>query len=221
MKNRWTWVALVAIVFGLATPLAYADDDDGGGAVASLDAENFISQEVSEVGETGTSDVDGVCNLLGDSTFTFAITGVAQGPYPGTFTENGTLIINPLIPAMNSYEATFTIDSLAGDVIGSKSLDGFEASSVGTCTPILLPLGSPDAVDFSGTVSYDATIDAPAGSRTDSGTAFVSLFDSQVRGVPMTNGHSFNENFTSDDPGGGGDDDDDDDDGGGDDDDDD
>jgi hypothetical protein len=209
MKNRWTWVALVAIAFGLATPLAYADDgdDDDGGAVASLDGESFISQEVSEVGEVGTSDVTGTCNLIGNSTFNFTITGVANGPYTGTFSESGTLTVNLLVPTMNTFTATFTIDSPAGDVTGSKSLAG---ASSGTCMPLLGPPNR-DAVQFSGPVTYSATIETPGGAtRTDSGTGFVNLQDFQVRDNPLRpNGHSFSESFVSNDPGGGDDDDDD------------
>jgi hypothetical protein len=213
MRIRIVWVAVVATLFALATPFAYADGggDDDGGTVASLNGESFISQEIGQGSDVSESVVTGECNPLGTSTFDFTITGLSAGlSYPGTFTESGTLMINLFDPTLNSYEATFTIDSPAGDVTGSKSLAGFEASSVGTCTPIVL---ISDLVDFEGTVSYSATINATTGgSRTDSGTAFVSLFDSQVRDVPLVNGHSFSENFTSNDPGGGGDDDDDDDD---------
>lgn len=208
MKNRWTWVAVVAILFGLATPLAYADDDNGngGGGVASLDGESFISQEVGQGSDVSESMVTGSCNPLGTSTFNFTITGVANGPYPGTFVESGTLIINSVMPAMNSFAATFTIDSLAGDVTGLKSLAGPTSGTL--CTP-LLPPGGPDAVQFSGPVSYSATIDETA---TDSGTGFVNLQDFQIRNDPVRpNGFSFSESFTSNAPGGGDDDDDDDD----------
>jgi hypothetical protein len=211
MMIRWTWVAVVATLFALATPLAYADDDDGGGGnVASLDGESFISQETGP--DTETSDVDGTCELTGPSTFTFTITGTATGNYPGTFVETGTFVLNPISVAADSFESTFTINSLAGTVTGSKSLEGFEATSFPSfCTPILPP-GGPDAATFRGTVSYEATITTPNGTGADSGEAFVSLQDFQVRGVPNSNGFSFSETFTSDAPGGGGDDDDDDDD---------
>lgn len=212
MKNRWTWVALVAILFGLATPLAYADDDDNGNTVASLNGESFISQEIGQGSEVSESIVTGTCNLIGSSEFQFTITGEAAGPYSGTFTESGTLVTDPL-GLDTSFESTFTINSPAGTVEGSKSLI---ASNLAICGSAI---GGPNAVSFQGTVSYTATITTPNGTREDSGTASVTLQDLQVRDVENFNGHSFSETFTSNDPGGGGGDDDDDDDGGDDDDD--
>jgi hypothetical protein len=229
MKNRWTWVALVAIMFGLATPLAYADDgddDDGGGggsAVASLNLENFISQEFSEVGETGTSDVNGTCNPFTTSTFTFEITGVAAGPYPGTFTESGSFTLNAFAAppdfdnTLASFESTFTITSGATTVEGSKSLVE-TLPSQGLCGFPAIPSGGPEAVSLFGTMSYSAEITTPTGTGTDSGTAFVNLAD--FDNPDLVNSHSFTESFTSTAPPGGGDDDDDDDDDGDDDDDD-
>jgi hypothetical protein len=215
MRNRWTWVALVAILFGFATPLAYADDDDddggggGGSAVASLNGENFISQEVGQGSEVSESIVTGECNPLGTSEFEFTVTGEAVGPYPGTFTESGTLTMSLL--GETSFESTFTINSPAGTVEnGSKSL---VTSNLAICGNLAIGSGGPNAVWFEGTVSYSATINTPNGSRVDSGTGFVSFqnFDDPN----LTNSHSFSESFMSNDPGGGGgggDDDDDDDD---------
>jgi hypothetical protein len=217
MKNRWTWVALVAIMFGFATPLAYADDDDddgggGGGAIASLNGESFISQEVGQGSEVSESMVTGECNpnLLGTSTFEFDVAGLSAGlNYPGTFTESGTLVVDPL--GMNtSFESTFTITSGATMIIGSKSLI---TSILAICGNVAIGSGGPDAIWFEGNVSYTAMITTPNGTRNDSGTAFVSYQD--FDDPNLTNSHSFTENFTSNDPGGGGggDDDDDDDDG--------
>ena len=219
MKNRWTWVAFVAIVFGLATPLAYADDGDddngsgGGGAVASLDGETLISQELGQGSEVSESTVTGECMPLLPSEFEFDIEGLSAGlTYPGTFTESGTLVTDPF-GLETSFVSTFTINSPAGTVEGSKSLI---TSNLAICGGLAIGSGGPNAVLFEGTVSYTATITTPNGTREDSGTAFVSLSDSQFRGIEGFNGHNFTESFISNDPGGGGggdDDDDDDDDG--------
>jgi hypothetical protein len=209
MKNRSAWVVLVATFFVLATPLAYADDDDGGGgAVASLDGESFISQEIGQGSEVSESIVTGTCNLIGTSEFEFTITGEAGGPYTGTFTESGTLVTDPL-GLETSFESTFTINSPAGTVEGSKSL---VVSNLAICGNVAIGSGGPNAVSFAGTVSYTATITTPAGPGNDSGTAFVSFQDFDMPDLGLANGHSFSETFTSTDPGGGGGDDDDDDD---------
>jgi hypothetical protein len=223
MKKRTALVVLVATFFALATPLAYADDDDDdGGSVASLTGENLSSQEVTDAGQTGTSVVNGMCNPLGQSNFTFTVTGIAEGPYPGTFSESGSFTLNAfaMFPdfdsTIESFQSTFTINSPAGTVTGNKSMEGFEATSFGICG--LLALGMPEAISIFGTTSYNATIN---GSAQDSGTTFVDYTDLDLPDLGLVNGHNFSETFTSTAPPGGDDDDDDDDDDGGDDDDDD
>jgi hypothetical protein len=212
MKNRSAWVVvLVATLFALATPLAYADDDDdGGGTVASLNGESFISQEIGQGSEVSESVVTGTCELVGSSEFHFTITGEAVGPYSGTFTESGILVTDPL-GLDTSFESTFTIDSPAGTVEGSKSL---VVSNLAICGNVAVGSGGPNAVWFEGSVSYTATITTPAGTREDSGTASVSFQDFDLPDLGLVNGHSFTETFASTDPGGGGGDDDDDDDDG-------
>jgi hypothetical protein len=201
MKNCWTWVAVFAALFGLtAAPALAADDDDQGGGpsvVAPLTGETLLT---SELGVPGTSAVSGNCNLVGPSTFTFTVTGGASGPYPGTFSETGTVILggvpeNPF--AASSFESAFTINSVAGTVIGTKSLFGFEATSLGLCGTAAFPTGGANSLHFEGTVSYSATITTPTGSGTDSGQSFVNLQDSQIRGRTGFNGFAFAETFTS------------------------
>lgn len=193
--NRWTWVAAVVVLFGLAAAPAQADDDDEdeGSAVASLSGESFLA---SEIGNPGTSTVSGTCNPFGVSTFTFTVTGLAAGPYPGPFTETGTVTIGPSFNA-GSFDSTFTIDSPAGSVVGSKSLAGFEATSLGLCGTAASPTGGANALRFEGTVSYTATITAPTGTGMDSGESFVNLQDSQIRGQIGFNGFAFAESYVS------------------------
>jgi hypothetical protein len=219
MNNRWIRVAMVAMLFAVAAPVAHADDDgdDNGtpSTVAPLTGEVLIAQEIGQGSDISESTVTGTCIPAGMSVFTFEITGLAEGPYGGTFIETGTVTLDGLGAA--EFASEFTIFSDAGNVEGSK----FDASAIGFCIPVGIEPGG-DSLDFQGTVSYTAEITAPTGTRMDSGTSFVSLQDFQVRGVPDSNGFSFLETFTSTEPpgGGGDDDDDDDDDDGGDDDDD-
>ena len=133
MSSRWIRVALVAALFATAPPVAYADGDDDGGAVTPLTGETLLA---SETGEPGTSIVTGECDPAGTSIFTFTVTGTAVGPYSGTFTETGTIVLGPFgVPgnplAAVSFESSFTITSSEGTVEGTKSLEGFADSSLG------------------------------------------------------------------------------------------
>ena len=196
MNIRWVWVAVIAPSLGLAAAPAQAGGDEGNTtAVTPLTEENLTASELSG---QGTSTVTGTCNPLGTSTFDFTVTGVATGPYPGTFTESGRVTIGPLsTPNATSFESTFTINAANGTVTGSKSLVGFEASSLGLCGTAAFPLGGADSLHFEGTVSYNATITTPTGTGTDSGESFVNLQDAQVRGQVGFNGFAFVETFTS------------------------
>jgi hypothetical protein len=198
MSSRWIRVALVAALFAIAAPVAYADgdDDDEGSSVRPLTGETLLA---SEIGNPGTSTVTGTCDPLGTSTFTFTITGLATGPYPGPFTETGTIVLGPFgVPgnplAATSFESSFTISSPAGTVTGTKSLEGFAAASLGLCAEA----GAADSLRFEGNVGYSATITAPSGTGTDSGISFVNLGDTQIRDVPGNNGFNFLETYTSD-----------------------
>lgn len=197
MKTSWT---LLAIVAALATaPAAYAGGshgDDDGAAVASLTGENFLASELPQA--IGSMTVEGTCNPLGTSTFTFTAEGQATGPYPGTFTESGTVVVEPLIGRAASFDASFAIDSPLGTVTGTKTLGPFAATSLGLCgTGAVPPPAGANAMRFEGTVAYTASIVTPLGRATDSGTSFVNMGDAQVRGLPDFNGFVFSENFTS------------------------
>jgi hypothetical protein len=186
-------VAIVATIFLATAAAAAAEGSSQGTSVAPLTGESLLA---SEIGNPGTSTVTGTCNPLGTSTFNFTVTGTATGPYPGTFTETGTVTIGPLVNA-TSFNSTFTINSPAGNVTGTKDLTGFEATSLGLCGTAAFPTGGADSLHFEGTVSYTATITTPTGTGTDSGESFVNLQDAQVRGVEGFNGFAFAESYTS------------------------
>ncbi len=200
MTNRWAWIAVVATFFLATAPAATAEGKHHQKKnLAPLTGESLLA---SEIGNPGTSTVTGTCNPLGTSTFAFTVTGLATGPYTGTFTETGTVTLGPFgIPgnpfAATSFESTFTIESAAGTVNGTKSLAGFASTSLGLCGSAAFPTGGADSLHFEGTVSYTATITTPTGSGTDSGESFVNLQDAQVRDTPGFNGFAFAESYTS------------------------
>jgi hypothetical protein len=143
------------------------------------------------------------CDPNGTSTEAFHWTGIASGPYPGTFTEDGTLSIGPqtgvgagrfgfqLGPVL-AFDATFAIDSPLGGVTGTKHRiapvssspfplvqDARYAANTGMCTTFTgaSVLGRDNASGFAiaarGTLHYDATITTATGTAQDHGLAFV------------------------------------------------
>lgn len=197
MKKRRAWIVLLAILFGLtAGPASANGTDDDDPSVASLTGENLLASEFPEL--IGTLLVEGTCNTMGQSTFNFTATGLATGPYPGTFTESGTIVLNPF-PVFNadSFVSTFRIDSTVGTVTGTKILDEFADSSIGLCGSAAFPSGGANALSFDGTLSYTADIVTPAGTAVDRGTTFVHIGETQLRGDREAGGFAFAENYTS------------------------
>jgi hypothetical protein len=190
-------VAIVGLVSALVAAQAAWSQ---GPPPVPLSTETLIT---SEAGDPGTSTVTGTCNPLGASTFTFQVTGVAVGPYPGTFVEEGTFTLGPFaVPgagfALESFDANFTITSSAGSVIGTKTLTGIASTGFGACGPFVFTGTEANAVDIETPVAYTAEIATPGGTAMDSGESFVNYGDTQLRGeADAGNGFSFVETFTS------------------------
>lgn len=136
---------------------------------------------------TGVPEVDWDCNPDRSGSATFDVTGVAEGPYPGTFEETGRFdfrshVRNPagggfLISAISDFRARFSIDSVAGDVVGVKAKSYPQGSEpFGECPFFMLSEGD-----------YDAIIRTEDGTFRDSGTSF----------VYMPTPTSFTESFTA------------------------
>jgi hypothetical protein len=187
---------IAVLVIALVGANQAAAGGNNGSGVAPLTGETLLA---SEIPPRGTSTVTGTCNPnpLGDSTFTFTVTGEASGPYPGTFTESGTFTIGPAATvALVSFDSTFTITSPQGTVTGMKTFTG--PLEFGACGLLAFPPpASPDAHSLQATLSYSAEITTPSGSGTDSGTSVVTYQDTRVRGMMGFNGFSFDENFES------------------------
>jgi hypothetical protein len=183
-------VAAAAFFFAFAASAAQSATP----APKNLTGEAFIA---SGLPARGVSQVTGTCNPLGDSMFTFHAEGEAIGPYTGTFVEDGTFTIAPVLtPSLSTFDATFTITSDTGTVTGTKTLaPDLGPVNVAVCGPFtqFVPL-DPNAIEFQATTRYTANL--PQGA-TDSGQAVVSYQDLQVRDVPDVNTFSFSENFTS------------------------
>ena len=128
-----------AIIFFLVVPLITLLPMPAAGQALPLMGEGF----------SGTMDMPGVTSdaCPGFGTINFTSSGIGGGPYPGTFSESGT------ITPGNVFNASFVIDS-AIDVAGTKS-----GSLSVSCVRSGLPGGGIQVVvQFSGTVMYNADV---------------------------------------------------------------
>jgi hypothetical protein len=145
MSLRFTLV--LAALAALAWPAASL-----GATPSSLFGETLTADSAT----IAMSDVTGTANC---PTFTFDVDGVAAGPYPGTFTESGTVTLDGAGNVV-SLQSSFEIASTAM-ISGSKTVG--PAGGSGLCTPN--DFGFDTLVDSS--VAYTATIN---GAFQDSGT---------------------------------------------------
>jgi len=85
------------------------------------------------------------CNPSGTSSFSYQTSGIATGPYPGKYTEQGTVTMGPqMFPGtpdtgiVTSWTASYTITSPTGNVTGTKELTppapGATGTDAGSCT---------------------------------------------------------------------------------------
>ena len=121
----------------------------------------------------------GTCNPSGDTTYTFTASGVSSDPYPGTFTESGSVTIGAQTDEfvagqfrgpIRAFSANFTITSSSGTVHGTYGLAGEvapDSGNAGTC----FSGGNEGVQVLTSNLTYAATITDPSGSSfTDVGT---------------------------------------------------
>ena len=181
-------------------------------------------------GESFAGIITSVSNLncnSGDpsSSYSFDATGIANGPYAGTFTEHVAVTqtnqgIQPLVVTFSATDtaltfnenfgtlsqitAAFEITSPTGTVTGTKTLVS-DVGSLALCSSSadLTVLGNasgsvPAEVIFTqgGTLTYNATITTVAGQSQDSGTATLNAEQLKAAGF-LANPGFFQESFTS------------------------
>jgi hypothetical protein len=183
-KARLAVAAVTAVAASLALVQPASAQDPGTLMGEILEANlNFISPE-----PFGEVHVNGECSPDGNTTLTFTASGPAVGPFPGTFTESGTIILvppgsgpgtSPESRDLQSFDAQFTIDSDLGQVTGTKAKTGPDDLSGGLCFAEpsfrLVNLAFEE-------VGYEATVTTPTGNSEYSGLAQSSL---HTQGVPM------------------------------------
>ena len=143
-------------------------------------------------GETleGVAEAEYDCDPTGPGSATFDAAGVAEGPYPGTFEESGRFDFVPreqiggggfYVPRTTDFRARFEIDSVAGDVVGTKSKSYPPGAGLfGACPGQMLS-----------EADYDAIIRTADGTYRDRGTSFVFM------NTPPEPTSFFLENFTA------------------------
>ena len=105
-------VFLLALFAALVLPVAALADTPP----STLTGEHF----------TGTfSESVGLCDSVPNPTILYHVSGLATGPYDGTFNETGRIVITPAgagidVAPLVDVTAHFTIDSPDGQVVGDK-----------------------------------------------------------------------------------------------------
>jgi hypothetical protein len=167
---RSAFVAGLAVLIGTAAGAGIAS------AVSpSLAGESFRAQTADINDGPGTVTIlSRSCDEDGGR-ITFEAAGEAAGPYPGTFEEHGTIETAqpPNVPGPGArISTTFSIDSVLGDVQGTKSafLPGEGLCYEDRVGDVFEDFFHGDAV-----LLYEATITTATGTSTDRGVASLSL----------------------------------------------
>ena len=177
----------------------------------------FFVSNVTSGSETLTTDA--TCSRTDPSTITYAATGTAVGPYPGTFTESGVVTVStqaagqfsngvPLYK-VSAIEAFFTVQSTFGDVAGTKRLvatDVYAACETfaGEVFPSTYPpvgvtghyrLLNPSSNGYG--LAYDAIIRTADGVYRDRGISGLLLNDVDLSPAVVSPSKVLNEAFSS------------------------
>lgn len=171
MSRRWP-ALLSTVVFAIACAQPAAAQ---GSTPPTLSGE-FLS---------GVPQVTFACNLSATSTISYTVSGTATGPYPGTFTEAGTVSLGPqplpgiAVPIL-TFQASFAITSGTDRITGMKSLfTGPQnlAPNRAFCVPGFIR-------SFGAAAAYDAQIVTASGIFSDHGLAGAALNEGSLYPVP-------------------------------------
>jgi hypothetical protein len=142
-------VKLLSLAAACIGACAFAGTAGAQTVVPTLTGETLLSG-VFAGGSGSTVVTSESCNPAGTSSFSYESTGIAAGPYPGTYVERGTVTIGPQIfpgspdtGIVTDWTASYTITSATGNVTGTKTLTpplpGSIGTDAGSCTsgPVL------------------------------------------------------------------------------------
>jgi len=190
----------IAVLFALATVASPATAAQPPAPPTLGSGTNFVLYETFN-GEI--EHLEGLCQP-GGTTFDFSASGVATGPYPGTFTETGTVTFGPangtalFNASVVALESSFRIDAVfegsPAVVTGTKRL-----AFVGTGHCADVPVGDPFLSSRIAIVqaTYEARIKTTNGVYFDRGGADVRLFEFYEPEDPSVGQRGFSELFIS------------------------
>jgi hypothetical protein len=173
--NRHLRLSVVALVFALALAAPAFGRAGTSGPPAGTNpspASETLNGDSTTTGAPFSSTIS--CQSPTSGTLEYTISGLALGPYPGTFTETGTVTINE--GAVSAFSASFTVSSGATTLTGTKSGPGALAGA-GQCVENSsdFPAGTNFFVATSFEGTYDVTITGPSGTNRFSGSTQNSL----------------------------------------------
>lgn len=178
MRASFTYAVVLLVALVASAPAGAQTEPTLDGEMLSSDAAPFIEIE---------------CDASGTGTATYTMTGVATGPFPGTFTETGTFSVED--EQVTSFDAQFTIVSGTIVIQGTKALS---AGIAGECEEAPEE-GVAAVASMTANATYEATIPSPLGPVSDTGTApltTIHMVEPEV-GSPVG---TMQETFDSDDP---------------------
>ena len=195
--RRLYWLAVMLAATAVAAPAGVSAPPAS--PPATLTGETLLACSADRVAFCGTDPGQAVgslvttldCRSLTEpGSFTFAASGIATGPYPGTFTETGTVTVGEPQTAL-TFTASFTILSPAGRVDGTKTST---AIGIGDCHAEFEEHVAFAFVD----TAYDATVTTATGTYHDEGAAHTTIADASDAGPsPVPQSFTFGESFTS------------------------
>ena len=150
---------LILVLFvTLILPIVTAADSPP----STLDFELLLATSVAGTIQCSPANTPG----NGEGTGTFSVSGVALGPYPGTFTESGSLTIGFSPNTQLRLSAAFQIVSGSTIITGTKFYEGPTIAETPNCDP---DSGAFLAISEVDRIEYEAIIHTPDGSFRDQG----------------------------------------------------
>jgi hypothetical protein len=142
-------------------------------ATPTLEGEKlFAGLDEGLPAETSMYEVTLRCGAASPSWWSYSASGNATGPYPGSFTETGTVYVDG--PGDGSNVPVLTVQSEFAIQSGTTVISGTrELKMVPTNNGSCLALNDTADSKFNVTTTYTATIDTASGSFTDSGASTV------------------------------------------------
>lgn len=184
IARRWFVALSVAVLAALLT---------AGGAIAQTPPPTLTGEFLYTDGLSGSGTQH--CDTE-NMHLTFSVSGIAVGPYPGTFTESGSATLTPYPTgtgafSATSFEASFTIQSGSTTITGEKHLLPTIRNLI-VCTEDDPPFG--ETTSLAVQTTYEATITTETGTYRDEGTTYVDYGSYEANGEDLV---GFAETFTS------------------------